>query len=166
MCPHRLAVRTPPFHGGNRGSSPRGDAILRAHFKEQVFKNLFFKLREHSLIKFEDALFLCSFLSCIYKSKSLSSSGLGHRPFTAVTGVRVSVGTPLFSVIFLVVHYFRLFIGRPTLFSFFCSIPLCHPPSFSMIYVSFFVFFKHKSSKKRGGDFRYRVKKRFFYCLV
>ena len=28
MCPHRLAVRTPPFHGGNRGSSPRGDAIF------------------------------------------------------------------------------------------------------------------------------------------
>jgi hypothetical protein len=25
--PHRLVVRTPPFHGGNRGSNPLGDAI-------------------------------------------------------------------------------------------------------------------------------------------
>ena len=33
MRPHRLVVRTPPFHGGNRGSSPRGDAnILCAYF--------------------------------------------------------------------------------------------------------------------------------------
>ncbi len=36
MCPHRLAVRTPPFHGGNRGSSPRGDAILRAYLQSQT----------------------------------------------------------------------------------------------------------------------------------
>jgi hypothetical protein len=26
--PHRLVVRTPPFHGGNRGSNPLGDAIF------------------------------------------------------------------------------------------------------------------------------------------
>ena len=25
-CPHRPAVRTSPFHGGNRGSNPLGDA--------------------------------------------------------------------------------------------------------------------------------------------
>ena len=28
MCPHRLEARTPPFHGGNRGSNPLGDATL------------------------------------------------------------------------------------------------------------------------------------------
>ena len=25
--PHRLVVRTPPFHGGDRGSTPLGDAM-------------------------------------------------------------------------------------------------------------------------------------------
>ncbi len=41
---------------------------------------------------------------------SLSSSGLGHRPFTAVTGVRVSVGTPLFLFFFiLAIQYFPLY---------------------------------------------------------
>ncbi len=29
---------------------------------------------------------------------SLSSRGLGHRPFTAVTGVRIPVGTPISEV--------------------------------------------------------------------
>jgi hypothetical protein len=28
LSPHRLAVRTSPFHGGNRGSNPLGDAII------------------------------------------------------------------------------------------------------------------------------------------
>ena len=44
MCPHRLAVRTPPFHGGNRGSSPRGDAILRAHLQPQTEEVLWFTI--------------------------------------------------------------------------------------------------------------------------
>lgn len=30
-----------------------------------------------------------------------SSRGLGHRPFTAVTGVRIPVGTPYSRLIFL-----------------------------------------------------------------
>ena len=30
----------------------------------------------------------------VYRPESPSSSGLGHRPFTAVTGVRTPVGTP------------------------------------------------------------------------
>lgn len=28
FCLHRLVVRTPGFHPGNRGSIPRGDAIV------------------------------------------------------------------------------------------------------------------------------------------
>ena len=35
----------------------------------------------------------------VYKSASPSSRGLGHRPFTAATGVRIPVGTPLFTPI-------------------------------------------------------------------
>ena len=37
MCPHRLAVRTPPFHGGNRGSSPRGDAIFYTSILQKLY---------------------------------------------------------------------------------------------------------------------------------
>ena len=37
-------------------------------------------------------------LLCVCLIKSLSSRGLGHRPFTAVTGVRIPVGTP-FSIL-------------------------------------------------------------------
>ncbi len=33
----------------------------------------------------------------VVKSRSPSSRGLGHRPFTAVTGVRIPVGTPEYS---------------------------------------------------------------------
>ena len=33
--------------------------------------------------------------STIFRSASPSSRGLGHRPFTAVTGVRIPLGTPL-----------------------------------------------------------------------
>ena len=36
--------------------------------------------------------------SCI---GSPSSRGLGHRPFTAITGVRIPVGTPVFRVLFV-----------------------------------------------------------------
>ena len=33
FCPYRLArPRTPPFHGENRGSNPRGDAKKQATF--------------------------------------------------------------------------------------------------------------------------------------
>ncbi len=53
------------------------------------------------------------YLCCL--DKSLSSRGLGHRPFTAVTGVRIPVGTPnskkplTYSVAFLLsVHYAKL----------------------------------------------------------
>ena len=35
LRPHRLVVRTPPFHGGNRGSSSRGVNAFR-HAKESV----------------------------------------------------------------------------------------------------------------------------------
>jgi hypothetical protein len=35
--------------------------------------------------------------STVFCASSLSSRGLGHRPFTAVTGVRIPVGTPEFS---------------------------------------------------------------------
>lgn len=37
ICSHRLAVRTLPFHGGNRGSNPRGSAkIIAASLEDQV----------------------------------------------------------------------------------------------------------------------------------
>ena len=34
-------------------------------------------------------------LKDVFKKTSPSSRGLGHRPFTAVTGVRIPLGTPL-----------------------------------------------------------------------
>ena len=37
VCLHRLAVRTPGFHPGNRGSIPRGDVIKRELWKSSLF---------------------------------------------------------------------------------------------------------------------------------
>ena len=42
ICPHRLVVRTPGFHPGNRGSTPLGDAKIKILFVlilAQIHKN-------------------------------------------------------------------------------------------------------------------------------
>ncbi len=41
MRPHRLGVRTPPFHGGGRGSNPLGDALLRENMKRENYDTIF-----------------------------------------------------------------------------------------------------------------------------
>ncbi len=39
-CPHRLVrPRTPPFHGGNRGSNPLGDAIYFNNYEGRRVRN-------------------------------------------------------------------------------------------------------------------------------
>ena len=39
VSPSSSRPRTPPFHGGNRGSNPLGDAIMH---KKEAFRSLFY----------------------------------------------------------------------------------------------------------------------------
>ena len=52
LCLLRLAVRTPPFHGGNRGSIPLGDANV----KNTPFRGVFFVSLISHIKNINDAL--------------------------------------------------------------------------------------------------------------
>ena len=52
LCLLRLAVRTPPFHGGNRGSIPLGDANI----KNTPFSGCFFCFTDKYIKNINDAL--------------------------------------------------------------------------------------------------------------
>ena len=46
--------------------------------------------------------------SVVLPHLSLSSRGLGHRPFTAVTGVRIPVGTPYSKQLKMLLHGLKI----------------------------------------------------------
>ena len=64
--------------------------ILKRRRKRLDSKRRRYQNTHHFSIKVKAAEVLC------YQSPS--SRGLGHRPFTAVTGVRIPLGTPIFGV--------------------------------------------------------------------
>ncbi len=51
--------------------------------------------RLHGMQEVRSSILLGSTKIVDFSPESPSSSGLGHRPFTAVTGVRTPVGTPI-----------------------------------------------------------------------
>lgn len=78
-CPHRLAVRTSPFHGGNRGSSPLGDAIFSVIFFSCIFfkANLIFCSQQELFFQGEKMkMFFLSFAFLLTFNLNATNNGI------------------------------------------------------------------------------------------
>jgi hypothetical protein len=95
-CPHRLAwPRTPPFHGGDAGSNPAGDAISPSEFFVSLSLSLSLSLSKNPLLIYNHALLnLIFFEAMVWREHRLQ---YGFRPIQRM--VKVSSCSPEPSII-------------------------------------------------------------------